>query len=55
MSEIDRKCLDHPDTSLQLRGYFTLSIDGPIGFISIRAFQCPTCGAIRFYDREDPD
>lgn len=45
-------CEDEP---LSLRGYFTLSIDGPIGFISIRAYECPKCGRIQFWPREDPE
>ncbi len=48
----EKTCLDHPDKSLIFIGYFTLSIDGPMGFLSMRAFKCPECGALRFYTRE---
>ena len=53
----EKLCLN-PDCErepLTMRGYFTISIDGPIGFISIRAFNCPKCGRIAWFDREDPE
>lgn len=48
----DKTCLDHPDKVLSFVGYFTLSRDGPMGFISMGAWVCPECGCLRFYTRE---
>lgn len=38
------------EDSMNRRGRFTISFDGPVGFISIDAYSCTKCGRVQFFE-----